>query len=286
MIGKGSFGKVFLVQHKSDGNLYAMKCIRKDVIIEHEQLENIRLEKDILNKINHPFLVNMEFVFQNEQRIYFLMKFIKGGELFRHFVQVKRFPEEHVRFFTAQVALALGHLHENKIIYRDLKPENVLVGEDGYLMVADFGLAKFVQNGEMANSFCGTAEYLAPEMLIGNGHDYTVDWWALGILVYEMMVGIPPFFNRNKHKMYNLIKSGSINFPDPVKHKIFVSDDAKDLIVKLLNKDKHERLGAKNGVKDILDHPFFKDIDMAKLTAKQLDPPYKPAMQEDLAYFD
>merc|ERR1740139_163316 len=152
-----------------------MKCIRKDVIIEHEQLENIRLEKDILNKINHPFLVNMEFVFQNEQRIYFLMKFIKGGELFRHFVQVKRFPEEHVRFFTAQVALALGHLHENKIIYRDLKPENVLVGEDGYLMVADFGLAKFVQNGEMANSFCGTAEYLAPEMLIGNGHFTVLD---------------------------------------------------------------------------------------------------------------
>jgi len=166
------------------------------------------------------------------------MKFIKGGELFRHFVQVKRFPEEHVRFFSAQVALALGHLHENKIIYRDLKPENILVGEDGYLMVADFGLAKFVENGEMANSFCGTAEYLAPEMLIGNGHDYTVDWWALGILIYEMIVGIPPFFNRNKHKMYNLIKSGSINFPDPIKHKIFVSEDAKDIICKLLNKDK------------------------------------------------
>lgn len=199
---------------------------------------------------------------------------------------MKRFPEEHVRFFAAQVALALGHLHENKIIYRDLKPENILVGEDGYLMVADFGLAKFVQNGEMANSFCGTAEYLAPEMLIGNGHDYTVDWWALGILIYEMIVGIPPFFNRNKHKMYNLIKSGSINFPDPIKHKIFVSEEAKDIIVKLLNKDKHERLGAKDGVKEILAHPFFETIDMPKLTSKQLDPPYKPALQEDLAYFD
>jgi serum/glucocorticoid-regulated kinase 2 len=131
MIGKGSFGKVFLVEHKDTKHHFAMKCIRKDVILEHDQLENIRLEKDILNTINHPFLVNMEFVFQNEHRIYFLMKFIKGGELFRHFVQVKRFPEDHVRFFAAQVAMALGHLHHHKIIYRDLKPENILVGEDG-----------------------------------------------------------------------------------------------------------------------------------------------------------
>lgn len=138
----------------------------------------------------------------------------------------------------------------------------------------------------MANSFCGTAEYLAPEMLIGNGHDYTVDWWALGILIYEMIVGIPPFFNRNKHKMYNLIKSGSINFPDPIKHKIMVSDDAKDLICLLLNKDKHQRLGAKDGADEILRHPFFKDIDMPKLIKKELEPPYKPAMSEDLAYFD
>jgi serum/glucocorticoid-regulated kinase 2 len=131
MIGKGTFGKVFLVEHNFDKQLYAMKCIRKDIILENDQMENINLEKEILNRINHPFLVNMEYVFQNEYRIYFLMKFVKGGELFRHLVEVKMFPENQAKFFAAQVALALAHLHSEKIIYRDLKPENVLVGEDG-----------------------------------------------------------------------------------------------------------------------------------------------------------
>lgn len=168
----------------------------------------------------------MEFVFQNEYRIYFLMKFVKGGELFRHLVEVRMFPENQAKFFAAQVAMALAHLHKKKIIYRDLKPENVLVNEDGYLLVADFGLAKFVKQGELANSFCGTAEYLAPEMLIGNGHDFTVDWWALGILIFEMIVGIPPFFNRNKHRMYFLIRESPVNFPDPKRHKISVSAEA------------------------------------------------------------
>ena len=189
----------------------------------------------------------MEFVFQNQYRIYFLMKFVNGGELFRHLVEVRMFPENQAKFFAAQVALALAHLHEKNIIYRDLKPENVLVGDDGkyyiinlcillltrylgYLLVADFGLAKFVQQGELANSFCGTAEYLAPEMLIGNGHDFTVDWWALGILIFEMIVGIPPFFHRNKHRMYFLIRESPVSFPDPQRHRITVSPEAQDLI--------------------------------------------------------
>jgi serum/glucocorticoid-regulated kinase 2 len=166
-----------------------------------------------------------------------------------------------------------------------LKPENVLVGEDGYLLVADFGLAKAVNNSELANSFCGTAEYLAPEMLIGNGHDYTVDWWALGILIYEMIVGIPPFFHRNKHRMYFLIRESPVNFPDPVRHKITVSPEAQDLIVKLLDKNRKTRLGA-NGIDEILNHPWFADIDKEKLIAKQLDPPYVPQTKDDLAYFD
>ena len=285
MIGKGTFGKVFLVEHNSSGKLYAMKCIRKDKILEHDQMENIQLEKNILFTVDHPFLVNMEYVFQNEFRIYFLMKFVKGGELFRHLVEVRIFPENQAKFFAAQVAMALAHLHSKKIIYRDLKPENVLVGEDGYLLVADFGLAKFVQQGELANSFCGTAEYLAPEMLIGNGHDFTVDWWALGILIFEMVVGIPPFFHRNKHRMYFLIRESPVNFPDPVRHKITVSPEAQDLIVKLLDKNRMTRLGV-NGVQEILSHPWFKDLDMDKLLKKELTPPYIPKVKADLAYFD
>lgn len=234
---------------------------------------------------DHPFLVRMEYVFQNEFRIYFIMQFVKGGELFKHLVQVKRFQEDQAKFFAAQVAMGLGQLHSKKILYRDLKPENVLVGDDGYLMLADFGLAKFVHQGEIANSFCGTAEYLAPEMLIGNGHDYTVDWWALGILIYEMIVGIPPFFHRNKHKMYHFIKESKVNFPDPERHKILVSDEAKDLILRLLDKNKKTRLGS-NGLQEILDHPWFSTIDMEMLLQKKIDPPYKPEVKEDLAYFD
>lgn len=154
------------------------------------------------------------------------------------------------------MALALGHLHSKNILYRDLKPENVLVQNDGYLMVADFGLAKISKAGELTNSFCGTAEYLAPEMLIGNGHDATVDWWALGILIYEMIVGIPPFFHRQRNKMYHFIKESKVNFPDPERHKIFITPECKDLILRLLDKNKRTRLGV-NGIDEILAHEWF-----------------------------
>jgi serum/glucocorticoid-regulated kinase 2 len=143
-----------------------------------------------------------------------------------------------------------------------------------------------VTKNELANSFCGTAEYLAPEMLIGSGHDYTVDWWALGILIYEMLVGIPPFFHKNKHRMYFLIKESPVNFPDPVKHGIDISPNAKDIIKKLLDKNRKKRLGATGGVAEILAHPFFAKIDFEKLLNKKLVPPYRPQITDDLKYFD
>jgi len=276
-----------------------MKCIRKDIIIDNEQYDNIKLEKEILFNVDHPFVVGMEFVFQTEARIYFLMNFVSGGELFRHLVKVKRFQEVQAKFFVAQIAIAIGHLHSKNILYRDLKPENILFTEDNYLKLADFGLAKTVTGKEMSNSFCGTAEYLAPEMLIGNGHDYTVDWWALGILLYEMLVGIPPFFHKNKHRMYFLIKESPVNFPDPVRHGIEVSGDAKDLIRKLLDKNKKKRLGVNGDVSEILAHPFFADLDLEKLLKKEIEPPYTPKHDRNgttvmidgtqeikLAYFD
>jgi serum/glucocorticoid-regulated kinase 2 len=270
IVGKGTFGKVFQVMHKKTKKVYAMKCIRKDVVLENEQMDSLKLEKEILYSIEHPFIVGMDYVFENNLRIFFLMDFIEGGELFRHLVQVRRFPEEQARFMIAQVAIALGHLHSKKIVYRDLKPENVLFNRDGYLLLADFGLATKVENGKLATSFCGTAEYLSPEMLNGDGHDHTVDWWTLGILLYEMLVGIPPFFNKNKHKMYFLIKEHKVTFPVPEKHNIYVSPEAADLINKLLMKKKDERIGAKGGVKEILEHPFFKDLDIDALMQKKL----------------
>lgn len=287
IVGKGTFGKVFQVMHKKTKKVYAMKCIRKDVVLENEQMDSLKLEKEILYSIEHPFIVGMDYVFENNLRIFFLMDFIEGGELFRHLVQVRRFPEDQARFMIAQVAIALGHLHEKNIVYRDLKPENVLFNRDGYLLLADFGLATKVDKDKLATSFCGTAEYLSPEMLNGDGHDHTVDWWTLGILLYEMLVGIPPFFNKNKHKMYFLIKEHKVTFPVPEKHNIYVSPEAADLINKLLMKKKDERIGAKGGVQEILAHPFFKDLDIQALLQKKLEPGYKPQINDgELKYFD
>jgi tRNA A-37 threonylcarbamoyl transferase component Bud32 len=173
VIDKGSFGKVFLVRNIQSKKLYAMKRIRKDILIEKGQIQNTKNEKDILLSIEHPFLLGMDFVFQNDYRIYFFLDYVKGGNLFENLFTVKRFNEKIVKFFAAQLVVAIGCLHDNKIVHRDLKPENVLVEEDGYIKLADFGLAKFLLDIQKSTfSFCGTAEYLAPEILEMKGHDF------------------------------------------------------------------------------------------------------------------
>ena len=163
------------------------------------------------------------------------MRFVRGGELFSHLRQVTRFPEDRARFYAIQVALALGHLHSKKIIYRDLKPENILMDEDGYICLTDFGLAKVLEGDAKATSFCGTPDYLAPEILSERGHSFPVDWWALGILTYEMIVGFPPFYTgtQNNSKMYELIKKKAVYFPDQERHKIVMSENCKDFINKV-----------------------------------------------------
>ena len=177
----------------------------------------------------------MDYVFQKAYRIYFIMPFIQGGELFKHLSEKRRFSEEKTKFYAAQIALALGYLHQSDIIYRDLKPENILLNDDGYIMLADFGLAKILQTDRRAepNSFCGTPEYLSPEMIVGSGHDKTLDWWALGILIYEMIIGIPPFYNPNINQMYYLIQNAQIRWPNMQKHGFEVSENAIDLISKV-----------------------------------------------------
>jgi len=199
LIGKGTFGKVYLVKNQKTGQLHAMKSIRKDIVLQHDSLESLKVEKLILLQVRHPFIISMDAVFGRDARIYFIMAFIQGGELFKHLSEQRRFSEERVRFYSAQIALALGYLHKSNIYYRDLKPENILLGTDGYILLADFGLAKINQfvDGEDPNSFCGTPEYLSPEMIVGSGHDHTLDWWALGVLIYEMIIGIPPFYHKN-----------------------------------------------------------------------------------------
>ena len=242
VIDKGSFGKVFLVKNKLNGKFYAMKRIRKDILIEKGQIQNTKNEKDILLNIEHPFLLGMDFVFQNDFRIYFFLDYVKGGNLFENLFSVKRFDENAVKFFAAQLVLAVGCLHDNNIVHRDIKPENVLLDEDGYLKLADFGLAKFLLDSNQSTySFCGTAEYLAPEILEMKGHDYCVDWWTLGILIYELRIGRPPFLDKNHQKLGRLIKKGKIIFPDPIRHKIEMSEELKDIINKLLERDPTKR---------------------------------------------
>jgi len=282
VIDKGSFGKVFLVRNKHSNQLYAMKRIRKDILIEKGQVQNTKNEKDILLNIEHPFLLGMDFVFENELRLYFFLDYVKGGNLFESLFTVKRFSEDIVKFFAAQLVLGLGCLHEKKIVHRDLKPENILLEESGYIKLADFGLAKFLLDIKQSTySFCGTAEYLAPEILEMKGHDFSVDWWTLGILIYELRVGRPPFLDKNHQRLGKLIKRGKIIFPDPIRHKIDMSEELKDIILRLLDRDPKTRLGAK-GYKEVMEHDFFKNIDFDSILNKEIESPYKPNLKKNM----
>ena len=198
--------------------------------------------------------------------------------------QQRRFSEENARFYGAQVALALGELHRKKIIYRDMKPENILLDVDGYVALADFGLAKIVDENQTTMTFCGTPEYIAPEIISGVGHNKQVDWWGLGVLLYEMMIGIPPFYNKNQHALYQYISTKEVIFPDPKKYNIIISSEAKDIILKLLRKKPVDRLGAEKDVEDVLNHPFFKRIDIEKLMRKEILPEYKPEVDPKNKY--
>ena len=264
VIGRGSFGKVCLVEYLPTHETYAMKSLKKDILIEQEQIENTLLEKKILQTIDYPLLCCLVFCFQTEERIYFVMPFLSGGELFQHLRKFRTFSEEKVRFYGAQIALALEYLHKKGIIYRDLKPENILMDDQGYLK-------------EKAMSFCGTPEYLAPEIITMEGHDRMADWWSFGILLYEMLCGLPPFYMENVDKMYDMIKNSQVKFPK----RINLSDNAKDIIQKLLEKNPKKRLGYKNGIEEIKKHPFFDKIDFKAVEERKLKAPFIPEVESD-----
>ena len=191
VVGKGSFGKVMQVRKKDSKEIYAMKCMSKELILREGLVEHMKAEKNILGAINHPYIVKLHFAFQTKESLFLILDFLSGGELFYHLSQVGTFPESRAKFYTAQIGLSLGHLHSLNIIYRDLKPENCVLDRKGNCCITDFGLAKPGINGkEEATTFCGTPEYLAPEFLKGGGHGRAVDWWSLGILLYEMITGM------------------------------------------------------------------------------------------------
>ena len=254
VIGRGRYGKVCLVQFKQTNELFAMKSLKKDVLLDEDQVESTLLEKKILQSINYPFLVGMVFCFQTEERVYFILPFVRGGELFQLLRKNKYFPEERVKFYEAIIGLALEYLHKSGIVYRDIKPENILLDEDGYLKLIDFGMAKILKDGEKTNSLCGTAEYLAPEIITGEGHNRMADWWSYGTLIYEMFFGIPPFFSQNVEKMYEFITKSELKFPK----KFNVSDDVKDFLSKLLIKNPKERFGHMGALKKSKNIHFLK----------------------------
>lgn len=191
VVGKGSFGKVFQVRKKDTGNIFAMKVIRKDNVVKRNAVEHTMAENKILKHINHPFLVNLKYAFQTKLHLYMVIDYLNGGELFYHLTRDDYFSEERTRFYAAEVVLALGYLHDNNIVYRDLKPENLLLDMQGHICLVDFGLCKTGLGFDTkTHTFCGSPEYIAPEVLRGEGYNKEVDWWALGTLIYEMLTGL------------------------------------------------------------------------------------------------
>jgi len=273
VLGRGSFGKVMQVKKKSDGKIYAMKILKKRAIIARNQVEHTKAERKILQQLQHPFLMQLRYAFQSKEKLYFVLDYLQGGELFFHLKNNRRFPEDVARIYVGEIGLALGHLHSLNVIYRDLKPENILLDDNGHVCLTDFGLSKDVNPDEKAHTFCGTPEYLAPEIVTGAGHNKAVDWWSLGILLYELTVGIPPFYSQNVNEMYNKIQHGVLRFPP------FLSEACKSLIVALLNRDPAKRLGSGNDIEDIKAHAFFKDINWAKMMKKEIDVAYKPKVK-------
>jgi len=285
VIGRGSFGKVMQVRKKGEETIYAMKILKKKAIIQRNQLEHTKAERKILEALKHPFCMTLRFAFQTETKLYFVLDYFTGGELFFHLKKKRRFRENEARIMVAEVGMALGHLHSLDVIYRDLKPENILLDEKGHVCLTDFGLSKELDmDNQEATTFCGTPEYLAPEIVLNKGHGKAVDWWSLGILLYELTVGIPPFYSQNVHEMYQLIKQAPLRFPPKL------SSDCKKLITGLLKRDPNRRLGGGQAdFADIQQAEFFSSIDWDKLYNKEINPPYKPDVrkgQEDTSNFD
>jgi len=276
VIGKGSFGKVIQVAKKDTGKIYAMKVLNKKTIIERNEMEHTKAEKNILQKLVHPFLVNLHYSFQTPEKLYFIMDYVNGGELFFHLQQEEKFPEERVRFYGAEICLGLEYLHSSGVLYRDLKPENILLTNAGHICLTDFGISKEGLESDDARTatFCGTPEYLAPEVLAGKGYGKAVDWWSFGTLIFEMLTGLPPFYSQDVQQMYSKIMNEELVVPDTV------SADAKSIVIKLLERDPEKRLKEPDQIKK---QPFFAPLNFEKLLLFEVEPPYKPPVKDELS---
>lgn len=293
VLGKGSYGKVVQAMHKNTKQVYALKIMEKAQMKTSDLVASTKSERDILTILNHPFIVSLHGAFQTRSKLYLLMDYVCGGELFLHINKQGIFMEGQARMYIGEIILALEYLHSHGIIHRDLKPENVLLGADGHVILTDFGLSKLNtkidSSEELHKTLCGTNEYMAPEMINGGGYGKSVDWWALGTLVYEMLTGDPPFHCRNTKKLYQLIKTKRVTLPG------YLTKECHSLIKGLLDRNVDRRLGCSKhtpfkvgGVRALKDHPFFKGLDWPALVRKEIEPPFKLDFKSslDVTYFD
>ncbi|XP_061415674.1 serine/threonine-protein kinase Sgk2-like isoform X3 [Lethenteron reissneri] len=284
IIGKGSFGKVLLAKHKADGKFFAVKVLQKESILKRKEEKHIMAERNVLLKnVKHPFLVGLHYSFQTTDKLYFVLDYINGGELFFHLQREQCFMEPRARFYSAEMASAIGYLHSLNIVYRDLKPENILVDHEGHLKLTDFGLCKEgILPNDTTSTFCGTPEYLAPEVLRKQAYDRTVDWWCLGAVLYEMLYGLPPFYNMDTTVMYDNILNKPLQLP-PI-----TTNATRSILEGLLQKDREKRLGAKGDFLEIKNHVFFSPINWEDLYNKKIKPPFDPNVlgPSDLSHFD
>ena len=296
-LGKGSFGKVLLVKNKYTEKYYAMKILNKEFLKKEKQITHTITEREILEKINHPFIISLQYAFQTKNYLYMLTDFMIGGEIYYLLQKKGNFTEKQTKFYICELVLAIGFLHKNQIIYRDLKPENILLDKDGHIKLVDFGLSKILNNERAvsisgtsiseinyyikAYTLCGTKDYLAPEILKGKGYEKVVDWFSLGSVMYEMLTGFPPFREKNQNlnmQIYNR----------QIYHHNKISDLTFDFIQKLLVIKPEKRLGYNLDLKEIQSHPYFHDVNWDLVYHKQIEPPFKPYFHnfEDVGNFD
>ncbi|XP_011682845.2 protein kinase C iota type isoform X2 [Strongylocentrotus purpuratus] len=295
VIGRGSYAKVLLVELKATSRVYAMKVIKKELVTDDEDIDWVQTEKHVFETAsNHPFLVGLHSCFQTVSRLFFVIEFVSGGDLMFHMQRQRRLPEEHARFYSSEISLALNFLHEGGVIYRDLKLDNVLLDADGHIKLTDYGMCKEgLRPGDTTSTFCGTPNYIAPEILRGEDYDFSVDWWALGVLMFEMLAGRSPFDivgnadhpdQNTEDYLFQVILEKPIRIPRSLSVK------AASVLKGFLNKNPIERLGChpQTGFGDITGHPFFKTIDWDRIESRQVTPPYKPHLQSDrdLEHFD
>ena len=278
-IKRDYFGSYIIGKYLKDNKIYILKTINKEYLIENNLIDNIILEKQILQKMEFPFINKMAFCFQREEKIFFGFNYIKTVNLYHELCSCRSFNEERVKFYASIIGITLDYLHKNKIIYRNFSLKNISISEDGYLLFNIFYSVRLNQDSNSNNStYQGEEEYLSPEVFNGEGQSYISDWWGYGIIIYEMLFGFTPFFDVNYEKISDKILNEEIEFPK----KINISAEAQDLLVKLLIKEKSERLGFGSGFDDIKNHYFFKGIDFDKLKQKAIEPPFKPTIEDDI----